>query len=511
MLKGGFRTLINDYDFKYTINKERINWVKSTFPHVKKLVEIVSEMPIDKYTYSGSIFFSYELLNDEEEEKFDRNKEENKEKMIIYKEYTLNNLEKPFKQNFFGGISFELLNDCYKNVDLYTYVDPTGDVDIFIKTEKEFLQIKDELKNFSNDLIRQTKEGKFGDFNVHLAMVYYDENLPNVPILNPYFKSISDFIFDYMLEELNKTNMVIENSVEFDINDYDGIDHSVKTEKLNFRHQNINNSNAKLVCYLDNDFRILRVQIVISIFKDETKNIDHLLEFLITISNEKSFNLVCSEENPMNYKISPISTLVYDNLEAYEKRKVLLTDQRRGELSHKPRNHFCRFIYLLTLFKYYPDFYNNLDRHEINVINSNILNLIQPEYSYYIVKKGVLEEVIVKTIDVIYAFYSVFENMKINPGNWKRIGRKIGVEPIEKISQEQESQAYNKLLSLFLVNASSFRKFSSKQDLPLLIEGGKYKHVKKNTRKYKKTHKRKNRKNRKTKKRNRKNIKNKII
>ena len=101
--------------------------------------------------------------------------------------------------------------------------------------------------------------------------------------------------------------------------------------------------------------------------------------------------------------------------------------------------------------------------------------------------------------------------MKIIPGNWTRIGKKIGVEPIEEISQEQESQAYNKLLSLFLVNASSFRKFSSNQELPHLIEGGKYKHIKKNTRKYKKHIKEKIRKIKKQKNEIEKNIKNKIL
>ncbi len=507
MLKGGFRTLINDYDFKYTINQERINWVKSTFSHVKKLVEIVSKIPINEFTYSGSIFFSYEFYNDEKDDddtKFNPNINEEKneeEKMIKYKEYTINNLINSLTQNFFGGISFELLNDCYKDVDLYTYVDPTGDVDIVIKTKNKFPEINKEFKDFRNELSKQRNEGtlNYFDININVAIVYYDEKLPNVPILNPYFKGISDFIFNYMLEQLNKTNMVIENSVDFDINDYDEIGDSVKTEYLNFRYETINNSNAKLVCYLDNNFETLRVQIVIAIFKDGTKNIDHLLEFLIKISEEKYFNLVCSEENPMNYKISPISTLVNDNLRAYKERISLLKDER--ELSHKPRNHFCRFIYLLTLFKYYPDFYNNLDNLEKTNINGEILRFIYPEYSFYIVKQGILKEVIIKTINVIYAFYSVFENtMKIHPINWKRIGKKIGAE-IEQISQEQETEEYNKLLSLFRINASSFRKFSSKQDLPPLIEGGKYKHVKKNTRKYKKTHKRKNRK---TKKRNRK-------
>ena len=77
-----------------------------------------------------------------------------------------------------------------------------------------------------------------------------------------------------MLLKLNELSLSFENSVEFDINEYDGIDNEVKKEELGYKVIDIANSNAKLIRYLDRDEKTLRIQIVLKIIVDGESIID---------------------------------------------------------------------------------------------------------------------------------------------------------------------------------------------------------------------------------------------
>ena len=106
-----------------------------------------------------------------------------------------------------------------------------------------------------------------------------------------------------MLLKLNEIELNFENSVDFNIDEYDQIDTDVKNEKLGYIVEDIKNSNAKLVRYLDRDFKTLRIQIILKVVVDGETIIDHLLEFLINKTakdNEDYKKQTITIEQPRN-------------------------------------------------------------------------------------------------------------------------------------------------------------------------------------------------------------------
>jgi len=474
-LVGGLRRNIRGYDFKYTLDTTRKNWIKSVFPHVESLVNIVANIPYADYNYHGDIIYTTRgALVKEQEETYAKSKE-NITDTETYEILFQDRLIAPtnfLHYNFFGGICFELLNDIYPNVNLYNFVDPTSDIDIKIS----FI-MNDSTKNkllYDNYALMKGNP-RYEDFDVNLFLVINPTvtDLDLVPYLNPYFRHMSDFILDHMLDELNLINLLFVNSVPFDINEYDTINDAVKKEELGYTVIDIVNSNAKLVRYLDSDEKTLRIQIVLKIIVDGESIIDHLLEFLINLDNNNIGQTLSLE----NYNISSLYTLFSDNLEAYSKRKILLDVV--GPRMHKPVNHFTRFIYLLDLIKKNPQIYQFKDATDRN-INSTIVKYLSKEYIYYVIKENKFIKKEIPTIAIIYAFYNIF-TIILNPIYITKL-------KIEVITQKEEQQYYDRLMSLFEINASPFRKFS------LIVAKGKknkktnkrYKKVKKN----KKTNKR---------------------
>jgi hypothetical protein len=472
-LVGGLRKNIGDYDFKYTTDNTRINWIKSVFPYMETLVNTVANIPYSSYKYYGDVVYTYigETNLDGESDKYvppELQGIEPKTNVInhAFKEEGNNSLD----YSFFGGTCFELLNDAYKNVNLYDFVDPTSDIDIAISAimpEHKDTEIYNELmrKNRFNEIIKK------------LCLVV-DKSLEEpdlVPYLNPYFRDISNFIFENMLTNLNQINLNFKNSVPFDINEYESIENEVKNDELGYIVQDIQNSNAKLVCYLDSDLKTLRIQIILKVVVDDEIIIDHLLEFLVTSviptrSSIQKWIITIPAQNAQQQQrsslegqtinISTLDTLIDDNLEAYKKREY--EAEIEGPRRHKPINHITRIIYLLNLIKNNPDVYDSLLSQIKGVIRGQILKQIVSSYVYY---KIINDEFIlnnINTIDIVYAFYTLFVKLMQIPMYIKSLSKKIN-STINEISKNEEEKKYNSLMTLFRMNASLFRKIISKQ------------------------------------------------
>jgi hypothetical protein len=284
-LIGGLRKNIREYDFKYTYDNTRRNWIKSVFPFVETLVNIVANIPYNTYTYKGDIVYTFcgEIENDDNnDDKLSISTiEEIKEEIIKNDTFTLDK-NNSVNYTFFGGICFELLNDAYPNVNLYDFVDPTSDIDIVITTI--ISKLPDNVSEVTSELNKIYSKYYKLNIKVNLVVINTLED-PNLePYLNPYFEHLSDFIFNQMLLKLNETPLNFENSISFDIDEYDAIVSDVKNERLGYKVEDIKNSNAKLVRYLDSDLKILRIQIILKVVVDGETIIDHLLEFLINDS-----------------------------------------------------------------------------------------------------------------------------------------------------------------------------------------------------------------------------------
>jgi len=455
-LVGGVRQNIRNYDFKYTFDKSRKNWIQSGFPHVASLVNIVANIPYDRYVYHGDIVYSFEGLPNEVPKDFDI---ENHDPHPIIRNDTFSvKGNNSLGYRFFGGICFELLNDAYPNTNLYDFVDPTSDIDIVVLARiPDQRESSKTYKQLSNDYIKTNQFSEI-DTTKHLVVKPSLEE-PNLePYLNPYFRDMSDFIFEEMLTQLNLLNLNVIHSVPFDIDDeYPTIVDSVKNDELGYRIENILNSNAKLIRYVDSDLKTLRIQIVLKIVVDGEEITDHLLEFLITVTSVDNYDFhhktlkLTIPESQRQINIDKINQLISDNLSAYKVREEEVYDE--GARRHKPINHITRFIYLLDLLK-------NND----NLISDQSLILfalnkyILPSYIYYKVINNNFSLDSINTIDIICAFYTVFRSMCANFEKSK-IYNLIN----KTITPDEEKQCYNSLMTLFKMNASPFRKNISKQ------------------------------------------------
>ena len=490
-LVGGLRRNIRGYDFKYTLDTTRKNWIKSVFPHVESLVDIVANIPYE-YNYHGDIIYTTygEFPEEEKEETFE---EAMKNKDEIYKLEVLFQDQVPLSENslhynFFGGICFELLNDTYPNVNLYDFVDPTSDIDIKISLNVNNTDIiKRKISHDNYQLMKH--DNRYTDIKVEICLVINPtiREPDSIPYLNPYFRDVSDFIFGHMLVELNGKNLSFDNSVPFDINEYDAIDDKVKKEELGYMVIDIANSHAKLIRYLDSDEKTLRIQIVLKIIVDGESIIDHLLEFLI--NNE--FNTIEEVWSLQRYNISSMYTLFSDNLKAYNERKTLL--EVAGPRMHKPINHFTRFIYLLDLIKKNPQIY---PEGSVSNADSKLIlkHLAKKEYVYYVIREGQFIQKEIPTIKIIYAFYNIFTkvfNPRFIPTLQIRQEEIYVNVKILQITQEQEKIYYDGLMSFFKINASPFRKFllakgkkNKKTNKRYKKRTQKHKHYKKRTQKY---------------------------
>ena len=486
---GGIRNLLRDVDFKYIEDPIRIIWSKSVIQNVQKIVDLVATIPYNNFRYDGDIYFEIlktKVQDEEDEEEEDPNKEyeeieendgyikiniaetlQNEVNVIQKKKYT----ENLITYNFFGGTVYELLNDHYKNVNLHKYVDPTSDIDVLLLTNYDIIYYLQKKINLDK------KEGYY--FKSKYTLICQNEN--GILMINPYTKNIADFLYDYLLNNLNELNLYFDNSVPFNDDEYYAIDDTVRNIDLGYRSNEIGETNAKLISYFDENFQTFRIQLVLKIQSGEHQIIDHFLEFLIGYNkyNDKPLVLRLSMNDKV-YQISSLNSLFLDNLEAYQKRESLII-RNTIETRHKGINHSCRFIYLLDLIKNNNNIFNDLlnNRNQSNLRNQANLSkqqtavlinkLIHDSYIiyFYIDGKNIYKKI--ESEYIIKAFESTLRDMYNAPKRTLPTRLNNFLKKIEGTDLTEEKM-YDMLSRFFDLNSSPLRHFimNSPQNINLI-------------------------------------------
>ena len=135
-MKGGFDPIvIRPEDFKYTKDKERIIWTTNAYNVALFLLDVVKQIPWDKYTFNG-ISIVWEPNTDGEFILVQKNVKASYIKLS----------EKFIPYCLFGGSCYEILNNLY-NLNLHDFVDPTGDIDIKINLPYYEIETKSEINH----------------------------------------------------------------------------------------------------------------------------------------------------------------------------------------------------------------------------------------------------------------------------------------------------------------------------------------------------------------------------
>ena len=329
-MKGGFRNKVSDIDFKYTLSAERIFWVKTFYPILNSLVSNISEIDYASYRYSGDLNINVKIaelqqfeLDDIQPVVFGEDNNTNivgniQDDMV---QFTTDGLH----YNFFGGIVYELLSDAYPLVQLSNYTDPTGDIDIKICVNQGIISSEREygLKYEGDEVPMLNKSG----------------------MCNQLYNHAAEWIFHklYIIAQtipINETPFL----VHFDIAEYGDYQYLSTVEV----------GNIHIVSFIERN--AIKVQLVAKIDNGVTVCVDHLVEFLIVeqlglinIPIERQ-TMIINDKRGNNLQIQDWYGLFVDNIEAYTRRAIYITDMVRGEY-HKAINHTCRLLYLFELLK----------------------------------------------------------------------------------------------------------------------------------------------------------------
>ncbi len=457
---GGMKTSLTELDFKYIQDTTRMMWSRSVIKNMKKIVDLISSIPYEDFIYEGPYYLKINKVHDllakqmatEYDTSFTTIEEfYGYESVNITKEHNDKFRQNIIKYNFFGGITFELLNDRYNEVNLHKYLDPTSDIDVQISINDHFFVNLESVieKKITNEYV-QTEY----IYNYNKTLVYNDEN--GILKINPFYNEISNFIYDNLLIKLNELNLIFENSVPFEDDEYSEIDSQVKNDNLAYKSNTIGQTNAKLFSYIDGNLQTLRIQLVLKIKNRDSEIVDHFFEFLIKDSLTYNTKLLDTKITILNikdkiYNISSLNMLFFDNLEAYTKRKHLIIGTKEDK-RHKAFNHIFRIIYLFDLIKKYPEIYDTISYNSKSIIRKNIMNNLDNSYIFYVYING---QNIYKKIDTKYilkAFERIFIKSMLNsiPSKYSKILRDITIS---------EDEMYKALSNFFDLNSSSLRRF----------------------------------------------------
>lgn len=457
---GGIKTSLKEIDFKYIQDQTRIMWSRSVIKNMKKIVNVISSIHYEDFTYEGPYYFKIIKVNDllarQMENEYNVSNvtiEEfhGYESVNVTKEHNDKFRKNFIKYNFFGGITFELLNDRYSEVNLHKYLDPTSDIDVQISLNNVFFV---NLETIVAEKITREYDQSIYVYHSDKTLVYNDEN--GVLKINPFHNEITNFIYENLLINLNKLDLIFENSVPFEDDEYSEIDSQVKNDNLLYKSNTIGKSNAKLFSYIDGNLKTIRIQLVLKIKNRNLEIVDHFFEFLINDSLKYDDKSLDTKINILNikdkiYNISSLNILFFDNLEAYKKRKHLIIATKEDK-RHKAFNHIFRIIYLLDLIKKYPEMYDTISYNSKSYIRKVISDNLDNSYIFYVYVNG---QNIYKKIDTKYilkAFERIFIKLMLNsvPSKYSNMLRNVRIS---------EDDMYEALSNFFDLNSSSLRRF----------------------------------------------------
>ena len=338
---------LQNYNFKYTLSKDRIVWCKNVYNGLSQITNIVKEIDWDSYAFDDDCLIQYETDNENPNGAITFSHE--------YKTMRMKTADK-LKYQIFGGCAYELLDSVYNNqVDLRKFMDPTGDLDVVITIPQIFNQ---EIYNDDSFVPRVP----FFDI-LNTSYVNPDKKI------NKYYESIINWCYENILEKLSNYNLneLFPKSVPFDMNEYEQIPSESKTPNLGFRDTAI--GNLHLVSFIQNVVsNMFKIQLIIKIEDKGVSIIDHVMEFIfmyeeyneiVQYANIPNRNLAldhCSFLNNINksiekcdldFKIDNLDYMLKENFDAYKRRQFII--KRGDNNSHKAFNHVMRIIYLIEL------------------------------------------------------------------------------------------------------------------------------------------------------------------
>lgn len=321
---------IKESNFKYTTNKERKKWIKHLYPFGEYLIHLFSKIEFNDYSYKGKFRAWY--INEDDEFKYDDLYIETKHKKSAHPYY------------FFGGVSYELLNEYHKCVDLHKYVDPTADIDIGIQLP--FVEMNTIEKNSDKDYLNY----------------FFDSEKKS-------FETLNDFVKDYiewLFEQIKKLFESIPQSIFDDI-----FGECENINSKDSKNSTIIRKKIKLTTFYEND--MIKIQGLCS-FNDVPE--DHFFEMILTLNDlEDTVFLNKSVKNLLKLKediyITDLKSVFIGDMIALQTRIQAINNNEYKELKHKFYNHIGRFNYLIEFISKCV-----LQENRLNLSNNEITNLV---------------------------------------------------------------------------------------------------------------------------------------
>lgn len=381
MQRGGFNiTPLRESDFKYTIDPNRKLWTKNVFPIADYLIDAVLKIPWHTYRFEGNCSVWYG--KEKERKRGNRWNIKNAENGIFeYNKIQANIKAKPQDRPyyFFGGCVYEILDRLYGQdpgvPKLRSFVDPTGDLDVYLRLPKitSFVPLNASNPNdpFLLDYVvaysfEESPPTNPNDPNTVTLNTYKNRpgkvrNTTNCPSENAVqtskdartYNALIDGYTTWIMEHFAKNllaykqggtlwNSLFGNTVPFSIDE--------DTEG-SFADKIICIDNLKIVRSFLPYMEKIKIQLIAKF--DGMDRSDHICEFLLPMANTLSDSLYLQYGNNRDADqlqkgifFSSFFELVQGNEDGAKNRMPLMVRENR----HKFYNHIMRMAYLNAFF-----------------------------------------------------------------------------------------------------------------------------------------------------------------
>ena len=325
--------------------------------------------------------------------------------------------------------------------------------------------------------------------------------------INSFYDNFTSWTFTNFLKNIKSLENILDkiapSMVNFDISEYHDIPDANKTPDLGYKIEAV--GKLYVVGFLNEDIVEFKIQVVCKIQSASISIIDHVVEIIIPLPESSLYfspssdsysppkyttiNLASKTYNLQNY-----DSLIYDNIDAYIKRKGAYGASNESQVIHKSINHIARIFYLYELI------YKNMDKlnmDELNLLfifgmNENNRSQTKTLY-YYKIVDGVFHKISVDTRFFINSYLEIVKQNTYVYNTFNRNRNNSGYLMGSANSQEIQQMHDSFITELF--NDNLFKP-SGLLTFPTSTSGGKRRYKKNKTRNYKnKTKKNKTKKN----------------
>ena len=315
--KKEYKSISTSLKYKYTQDEERNIWLENIYPLGFMLINKISEIPWNKYSFKG---YTECLIHEEEDE-------EDEEEVIIKKnmEGKATLLDSPYY--VFGGAACEIYSKIYSlpSIVINDIVDPTSDIDIKIFSPVFSIKNGEEI---IFDLVMMEKDG-YTQLNDHYTEWLFKQVFSVCVDIEKYFDTS---IFSLPNKENINESYELKNA---DMRDYIG---PLLISRVLLREQ-----------------KMIKIQVTTKVY--EITN--HMIEFVMSINQELEFGGIKQSYHykPYEYK-TPYSSIYVENpiqffqnqLKALEDRYLIFSYENLYD--YKLYNHCARIIYISYLLIY---------------------------------------------------------------------------------------------------------------------------------------------------------------